>query len=1013
MKTLAKFFLKNRALSWLLLALILLGGVVAYEGMGKLEDAPFTIKQAVVTTTYPGASPLEVQQQVTDVLEEAIQSLGELYYLKTENRAGLSKITVYVKKEIRADAMQQLWDKLRRKVGDAQGRLPAGAGTSVVNDDFGDVLGVFYGLSSAVHTYRELEEQAERLKNELLAVPDVARVELYGVQNRTIEVEADPSLLAASGLTMADIAAAFDRQNRIVDAGAVETAHNRLRIDAAGSFTTLQELENLTVTSRDGSYFRLGELAAVSESYVRPARSRMEMDGLPTIGIAISTVADGNVVDMAERVAARLSQLEQTMPEGYRLRTVYDQGHESSVANDGFVLNLLISVVTVIAVLLFFIGMKNGILIGSGLVFSIFGTLIYMYGTGIALQRMSLAAIIIAMGMLVDNAIVVYDATLVNMQRGMRKRTAILAAVGTTAMPLLGATLIAVLTFLPVYLSPHITGELLSSLFIVIAVSLLLSWVLAVSQNVFFVQEFVRRPRPDELKGELFQGRMYDRFRRALRWTIRRRWFVLASMVVLLAASALGFRCIPQQFMPLLDKQYFSVDVWLPEGTRVEETSRQAEALAEKLMQHEGVRHVSTFVGQTPPRYYLANAAYGPQSNYAQCLVEAVSPSVARSMQVGLQDELSQTFSDALIRVNRFELNSIPQALIEARFCGDDPRVLDSLTSIAIDIMRRNPKVMNARNEWGNKAMLVRAAYDPVKAGRLNLGKADLMTAVKSTNDGTPVGIYRDGDKQVPVLLRTVGGGQLSQAALEDLPVWNGRNSAPLAQVTDSIGIGWEWPLVKTYNRRLSMAAQCDVQPGHTMKEVHSEIRDEIERIGLPAGYSFFWDSQYKDQKEAMEALTKYFPLAIVFLVLILVALFGNFRQPSIIFLILPLSVIGVVVGMLVTGFQFGFFCIAGWLGLLGMIIKNVIVLLDEVNIQRRAGVAPVEAIVEATVSRTRPVLMAAITTIFGSIPLLFDVVFGGMAATIVFGLSFATLLTLFVTPALYAVFYPEAAKRA
>lgn len=1013
MKTLAKFFLKNCALSWLLLALILLGGVVAYVGMGKLEDAPFTIKQAVVTTTYPGASPLEVQQQVTDVLEEAIQSLGELYYLKTENRAGLSKITVYVKKEIRADAMQQLWDKLRRKVGDAQGKLPAGAGTSVVNDDFGDVLGVFYGLSSAVHTYRELEEQAERLKNELLAVPDVARVELYGVQNRTIEVEADPSLLAASGLTMADIAAAFDRQNRIVDAGAVETAHNRLRIDAAGSFTTLEELENLTVTSRDGSYFRLGELAAVSESYVRPARSRMEMDGLPTIGIAISTVADGNVVDMAERVAARLSQLEQVMPEGYRLRTVYDQGHESSVANDGFVLNLIISVVTVIAVLLFFIGMKNGILIGSGLVFPIFGTLIYMYGTGIALQRMSLAAIIIAMGMLVDNAIVVYDATLVNMQRGMRKRTAILAAVGTTAMPLLGATLIAVLTFLPVYLSPHITGELLSSLFIVIAVSLLLSWVLAVSQNVFFVQEFVRRPRPDELKGELFQGRMYDRFRRALRWTIRRRWFVLASMVVLLAASALGFRCIPQQFMPLLDKQYFSVDVWLPEGTRVEETSRQAEALAEKLMQHEGVRHVSTFVGQTPPRYYLANAAYGPQSNYAQCLVEAVSPSVARSMQVGLQDELSQTFSDALIRVNRFELNSIPQALIEARFCGDDPRVLDSLTSMAIDIMRRNPKVMNARNEWGNKAMLVRAAYDPVKAGRLNLGKADLMTAVKSTNDGTPVGIYRDGDKQVPVLLRTVGGGQLSQAALEDLPVWNGRNSVPLAQVTDSIGIGWEWPLVKTYNRRLSMAAQCDVQPGHTMKEVHGEIRDEIERIGLPAGYSFFWDSQYKDQKEAMEALTKYFPLAIVFLVLILVALFGNFRQPSIIFLILPLSVIGVVVGMLVTGFQFGFFCIAGWLGLLGMIIKNVIVLLDEVNIQRRAGVAPGEAIVEATVSRTRPVLMAAITTIFGSIPLLFDVVFGGMAATIVFGLSFATLLTLFVTPALYAVFYPEAAKRA
>lgn len=601
---------------------------------------------------------------------------------------------------------------------------------------------------------------------------------------------------------------------------------------------------------------------------------------------------------------------------------------------------------------------------------------------------------------------------MVNMQRGMRKRTAILSAVGTTAMPLLGATLIAVLTFLPVYLSPHITGELLSSLFIVIAVSLLLSWVLAISQNVFFVQEFVRRPRPEELKGELFQGRLYDRFRRALRWTIRRRYAVLAGMLGLLLLSGMAFRMIPQQFMPLLNKQYFSVDMWLPEGTRVEETARQAEVLADTLMRRAGVRHVSVFVGQTPPRYYLANAAYGPQSNYAQCLVEAESPSVARQMQAGLQDELSQRFSDALVRVNRFELNSIPQALIEARFCGDDPRVLDSLTQVAIDVMRRNPKVMNARNEWGNKAMMLRAAYDPVKAGRLGLGKADLMTAVKSTGDGTAVGIYRDGDKQVPVLLRTAGGKNLSQDGLGDLAVWNGRNSAPLAQLTDSIALAWEWPLVKTYNRQLSMAAQCDVRPGHTMKEVLGEIRSEIEQMQLPPGYTFFWDSQYKDQKEAMAALTKYFPLALVLLVLILVALFGNFRQPLLIFLILPLSVIGVVIGMLVTGFQFGFFCIAGWLGLLGMIIKNVIVLVDEVNLQRKAGVKASDAIVEATVSRTRPVLMAAVTTIFGSIPLLFDVVFGGMAATIVFGLSFATLLTLFVTPALYAVFYPEAAKK-
>lgn len=554
-------------------------------------------------------------------------------------------------------------------------------------------------------------------------------------------------------------------------------------------------------------------------------------------------------------------------------------------------------------------------------------------------QRMSLAAIIIAMGMLVDNAIVVYDAALVNMQRGMRKRKAILDAVSGTSMPLLGATLIAVLTFLPVYLSPHITGEILSSLFIVIAVSLLLSWVLAITQNVFFVQEFVRRPRPDELKGELFSGRAYDLFRQALRWTIQRRYVVLGAMVLLLVIAGWGFRFIPQQFMLLLNKQYFSVDVWLPEGTRIEENDRQMTEMTAYLNSLEGVKKVSSFVGQTPPRYYLANAAYGPQPNYAQCLVEADTPEKSRELQAMLYDRLPAMFPDALVRVNSFEINSIPQALIEARFCGDDPEVLDSLTNLALEIMRKNPKVLNARNEWGNMALMIKADYDPVKAGRLNVGRHDMMNAVKAVNDGTAVGVYRDRDKKVPVLLHTDVKGSWDMESVEDLPIWNGRNSASLGQVANGIGLAWEYPLVRTYDRKLSMAA-----------------------------------------------LTKYFPLALIMLLVILVMLFGNFRQPLIIFLILPLSLIGMVFGLWVTGFQFGFFCIAGWLGLLGMIIKNVIVLLDEVNIQQKAGVKPYTAVIEATVSRARPVLMAALTTVFG--------------------LSFATLLTLFVTPALYTVFY-------
>jgi len=1003
---LVKFFLQRKAVTVLLLILVLAGGLFSYVKMGKLEDAPFTIKQALVLTPYPGASPSEVQSQVTDVLEEAIQSLGELYYLKTENRAGLSKITVYVKKEIRADEMQQLWDKLRRKVGDVQGKLPAGAGPSVVNDDFGDVLGVFYGLTGNGYSYRELEDQAKLIKNELLKVKDVAKVEIYGVRTPTIDIWVSPSVMARSGITSADIARTFREQSKMVDAGGINAGVNRIRVESTGNFYALEDIRNLTIVSRTGEHFRLGDIARVEESYQSPASNLMRIDGNPAVGIAISTVPTGNVVDMAEVVKERVDWFSGNMPSGYELVSIYDQGYESAVANDGFILNLIISVVTVIAILLFFIGFKNGFLVGSGLVFSIFATLIVMMANGIALQRMSLAAIIIAMGMLVDNAIVVSDSVLVNMEKGMRKRVAIMRACSATAMPLLAATVIAILTFLPIYYSPHITGELLSSLVVVIGVSLMFSWIFALTQTPFFIQEFVRRPRPEELKGELFSGKYYNLFRASLHWVIRYRYITVVSLVGLLLLSAWSFKFIPKVFVPALDKQYFTLDMWLPEGTGIEETDRIAGDMADYIRRYKETEMVSSYVGRTPPRYYLSNVSFGPQSNYAQLLVKCRTSEDSRILNALLQDSIRIQYPEPLIKVNKFELSPLTEAVIEARFLGPDPAVLDSLVGEAIAVMRHNPKVADARNEWGNMALMLRPVYDPVKAGALGITKASMMESVRSINDGMPIGIYRDNEKKVPVLLKSEGVDITDSRSLGDFSIWNGERSAPLSQVTEQIETTWEFPQIRTYNRQLSMAAMCGVKSGYTMAEVHNEIRKEIEKLELPEGYTFFWDSQYKDQREGMQAIAKYFPLAFLMLIVILVALFNNFRQPVIILCVLPLSLIGVAIGMLLTGFDFGFFPIAGWLGLLGMIIKNVIVLLDEVNAQRRNGTAAYTAVVEATVSRTRPVLMAATTTILGMVPLLFDVAFGGMAATIIFGLTFATLLTLFVTPTLYVMFY-------
>lgn len=1006
MEKFVNFFLKNKAFTWLLLFLVLAGGSVAYVKMGKLEDAPFTIKQALVLTSYPGASPEEVQSQVTDVLEEAIQSLGELYYLKTDNRSGLSKITVYVKKEIRADEMQQLWDKLRRKVNDAQAKLPAGAGPSVVKDDFGDVLGVFYALSSDTHSNRELEEYSKQLKNKLLNVKDVAKVERFGILSPSVEVEISPSIMARTGITTSDIAQAFQKQNTVVDAGGLDNETNRLRIDASGSFGSLDEIRNMVITSAGGEYFTLGDIAEVSESYVKPVTNMMYVDNTPSVGIAISTVPDGNVVDMAVAVKECVDNFADTLPDGINVSCIYDQGYESDIANRGFILNLILSVITVVAILLFFIGFRNGLIVGSGLVFSIFATLIYMWASKIALQRMSLAAIIIAMGMLVDNAIVVFDSALVNMQRGMKKREAIMKAVSGTAVPLLAATVIAVMSFVPIYLSPHITGELLSSLVIVIGVSLMASWVFAITQNAFFIQEYVPELSSAESGKDPFQGKMYDRFRKLLRGVIRHRFLLVSCVVVALAVSLFAFTKVPRVFVPELNKQYFTIDMWMPEGTRIEKMDEIAQSVSEYVSGYDEVEQVSLYVGQTPPRYYLANASRGPQPNCAQLLVKTSSPEEARAIRPRISEEARKMFPEAYIRANPFNLNTIPDAMIEARFTGDDPAVLDSLVGIAMDIMNRNPKADNVCNEWGNMAMNIRADYDPVRAGKLGISKSSIMESSKSVSDGLPIGVFRDNEKKVPVVLKSSQEINADTDALKNLSVWNGSRSAPLSQVSRAVECDWEWPLIRTYNRRLSMAARCDVVEGATMKEVLNEIKDEVESIELPEGYEFFWDSQYKDEKEGMEALGKYFPLAVIALALILVALFGNLRQPVIIFLMLPLSFIGVVVGLLVTGSDFGFFPIAGWLGLLGMIIKNIIVLLDEINIQISKGLDYNTAVIEATVSRTKPVLMAAITTVLGMIPLLFDVVFKGMAATITFGLTFATALTLLVTPALFIIFY-------
>lgn len=1029
---LVKYFLQKKSVTLLLLVLILAGGLFSYIKMGKLEDAPFTIKQALVLTPYPGASPSEVQSQVTDILEESIQSLSELYYLKTENRAGLSKITVYVKKETRADEMQQLWDKLRRKVNDVQSKLPDGAGPSVVNDDFGDVLGVFYGLTGNGHTYRELEDEAKIIKNELLKVKDVAKVEIYGVQTPTIDVSVSPSVMAQSGITTSDIVRAFEAQNKVVDAGGIDAGQNRLRIESTGNFYSLNDIRNLTIVSRSGEHFRLADIAQIEESYQTPASNLMRINDQPAIGIAISTVPTGNVVDMAKAVKDRIDKLSQSMPEGYELTSIYDQGYESDVANQGFILNLIISVLTVIAILLFFIGFKNGTLIGSGLIFSIFATLIVMMACGIALQRMSLAAIIIAMGMLVDNAIVILDGIQVDMQRGIERRTALTGIGRKTAMPLLGATLIAILAFFPIFLSPDTAGIYVRDLFIVLAVSLLLSWILALTLVPVLADK--RLKVKGNREGDPYGNSYYRALRSVLNWVLSHRIVSLCVGFGLVAVSLLCFRTLPQGFFPDMDYDQLYIEYKLPEGTNSTQVGEDLHAIENYLLGRSEITHVTTSIGGTPSRYNLVRSIADPSLAYGELIVDYTSPEALTASFDEIQTYLNANYPDAYVRLKRYNL-MYKKFPIEVEFSGPDPAVLRDLTAQAAAIMEESPSLQMVTSDWEPKVPVLIVDYNQPVARNIGLSRQDIGLSLMSATDGIPTGTFYEGTESKTIYMRCVDrdgnpieslehtpvfglmpatagldrqtvGGLLTGTLSEEEVLASLLSTVPLSQAVNGVHVEWEEPVVIRRNGERAMRAQCIPVPGAAVENARASIAEQIASIELPEGYDMKWEGEKSASNESMKYLFKYYPLAVILMIAILIALFKDYRKPAIIVLCLPLLFIGVIFGMMLSGKTFGFVAIVATLGLVGMLIKNGIVLMDEITLQINAGKEPVDALMESSASRFRPVMLASLTTILGMIPLLGDSLFGPAAVVIMGGLLVGTLITLLFIPVLYALFY-------
>lgn len=997
---LAEFSIRKSTVTWFFTVLIVIGGIWAYGGLGKLEDPAFTIKTAVIITPYPGASPLEVENEVTSLIESAAQKLGQTDKVRSLSKEGLSMVYVDIKPAYTARDLPQIWDELRRKVTDAQGSLPPGAGPSRVNDDYGDVFGVYYALTGEGYTFRELEDHADFLRRELLLVEGVANVEIAGIQPETIFVEIDRSRMAQLGIGAGEIFGILQAQNAVTGAGSAEVGPERIRIDPSGYFSSVDSLSNLLLRGGEGRSIRLGDLAEITRGYIDPPMTAMRYNGRPALGLGISNVDGGNVINIGKAVHKRIQELESRTPLGMELGLIYYQPDTVADSIRDFVTNLLEALAIVIGILLIFMGIRSGLLIGFILLLTILATFIAMKILGIDLHSISLGALIIALGMLVDNAIVVADGILVRVQGGSHGREAAVEVVKQTQAPLLGATIIAAIAFAPIGLSPDSTGEFCRSLFQVVGISLLLSWVLAVTVTPLAAAAVLRGNAGGE-PSDPYGSRFYAAYRRFLSLCLARRRAVLLLTAALTAASFIGFGYVDKSFFPPSSTPMFTVDFWTQRGTSLEATMAEVVRMEEFLLSRPGAETVSSYAGEGALRFILTYTPDTPASNYGHLIVTAKDSGAAETLKGELASFVRENQPHLDPRIRSFAKGTGGGAKVQVRFLGKDPAALRRAAGEAARIYASDQDAINIRNDWGERTKVIRPELtDSVQL--LGLTRRDVAAAVKMAFSGVTAGLYREGEKLLPIVARLPGAERGSVESLDETQVWSplNRRYIPLAQFVSRIATVAEDSFIYRINRMKAITVECDSgteRPG----ALFNRVRPRVEALGLPQGVEMEWGGEYENSQKAQGGLMGMIPLGFLGIVIILVMLFNGFRQPLIILLCLPLSVMGLTVGLLLTGKSFDFMALLGFLSLAGMLIKNAIVLIDQIDLETGMGKPPLEAIIDSGVSRTRPVMMASLTTVLGMVPLYFDVLFSSMAVTIMFGLTFATVLILVVVPVL------------
>ena len=1063
----AEWSIKKSVITWTLTLVTLFLGFMAYQGLSRLEDPEFVIKEAVVLTPYPGASPAEVEQEVTEKIEKAVQEMGQLKRVNSYSSRGMSLVNVEMKDQYDKTTLPQVWDELRRKINDNQKNLPAGAGPSIVNDDFGDVYGVYYALTGEGFTFAELKKVAELLKRELLTVTNVKKIVLFGAQTEAVYVEMAKEKMTALGITREAIFGALSAKNLPADAGKIEIGSEYIPIHPTGTFKSEKDFGDLFIGSRGGKLIYLKDVATIRRDYVDPPQNILRFNGQPAIGIAISTVSGGNAVIMGDAVKVRIAELMEEIPIGMELNAIAMQSDTVTQAVDGFLINLAEAVLIVIGVLLIFMGLRSGLIIGFILLLTIAGTFVLMGVYDIALQRISLGALIIALGMLVDNAIVVVDGMKVRMEQGMTGLTAAREVVAQNSIPLLGATAVAVLAFAAIGTMQNSAGEFTQSLYYVILISLSLSWLTAMTTTPLMTKQFIlsrryqtkyfdntgknllennshgnqKENRHAATLKDPYGGKFYSLYRGLLRTAIRFRWITIALVAGLFMTAVYGFKYVDSTFFPPSTRPQFLIECQFREGIHIKETEKGVARIENYLSGIKGVTDIASAIGAAHSRFMLTYAVpvdTGP--HYCSILVGVETYAVIERILDTVQMDLEQMLPDVTVAVKRFNIGPGNGGKIQLRISGPDTTVLRELADRAMDVMADDPETRTLRTEWGAPVKVVQPRIAEDRARRLGIDRPMVAQAIQANFSGTPVGTYREGIELIPIIARAPEDERSTMENMRDIQIFSptaGR-TIPLTQVVDGFDTTWENARISRRQRRSMITLHCDARtelPSVLFERLKPKVEkalnvdytaylgreidpdtvtagtimmkynDKIPLKGMP-GYVMAWAGDAEDSADAQKQLGGGIPLFFGFMVLVVICLFNAYRQPLIIWLTVPLSLIGVTCGLLLLNQPFGFMAMLGLMSLSGMLIKNAIVLIDQIDLEIKNGKPPFQAVVDSGVSRMRPVMLAALTTMMGMLPLFSDAFFASMAATIVFGLGFASVLTLVIVPTLYATFF-------